>query len=326
MARMSIDDMVQRDPRITKLGMKVGWSRRETLGCLVLDIWPICYDQRESTISAELVDIAAGAPGFAAAMVECELAEWVRGNRKVRIRGAQERIEYLDHKKRAGREGGLKSAESRDKISSTRGSTPQAAGNPPSPSPVPSSASAPVPVLSEKNSAAPSAGGVQPGFQAFELSIKRNLGEVGLQRARGKRPKPSEPTDAERATARTVLDKLGSYNGVRYSGTAEHTRLIAKHLRDGITERELRMVIGYCCFELGWLDKPDMAKYLRPETLFGPQTLSKYLDPARAWFAKLPADESTPSVAPAEDRIADALTFSGLRWEEPAWMSGKGNA
>jgi hypothetical protein len=152
---MSIDDMVVRDPRITKLSTLVGWSRRETVGCLILDVWPICYDQRESVIVADLIDIAAGLVGFADAMVRSGLAERLRGNRKIRIKGAQERIEYLDHKKAAGRVGGLKSAESRSQSSSTRGSTPQARGNPS----VPDSASAPdkptAPVPEEKGAALP---------------------------------------------------------------------------------------------------------------------------------------------------------------------------
>jgi hypothetical protein len=187
MARMSIDDMVQRDPRITKLAMKVGWSRRETTGCLVLDIWPICYDQRESAISADLVDIAAGAPGFAAAMVECDLADWVRGNRKVRIRGAQERIEYLDHKKRAGRVGGIKSAESRNKNSSTGGSTTQAAGNPS----VPDSASVPV---NKRESGSPA------GLALLFDKVDTATGDVGQERnARAARKKAASSPDHQAA-------------------------------------------------------------------------------------------------------------------------------
>jgi hypothetical protein len=137
MARMSVDDMVVRDQRITKLAKLIGWSRRETLGCLVMDVWPICYDQRESVIAAELVDLAAGIEGFALAMVASDLANWSRGNLRIRIRGAQERIEYLDHKKRAGSVGGIKSAESRNKKSSTSPDAAQARGNPPVPDPSP---------------------------------------------------------------------------------------------------------------------------------------------------------------------------------------------
>jgi hypothetical protein len=148
MARMSIDDMVCRDPRITVLASLVGWSRRETVGCLVLDIWPICYDQRTWLVSERVIDAAAAHIGFAAALIEAELAVRDRSGR-VRIKGAKERIEYLERKSAAGRQGGLNSAESRRNApkhsSSTTGSTPQAPRNPPVPDPSPPSAPDPVP-------------------------------------------------------------------------------------------------------------------------------------------------------------------------------------
>jgi uncharacterized phage protein (TIGR02220 family) len=109
--------------------------------------------------------------------------------------------------------------------------------------------------------------------------------------ARGSRPRKSKPSDAtapERASVRLLLDKLGSHTDTQYSGASEHTRLIVARLRDGITEWDLRCVIGYCAHPtgLGWTEKPELVQYLRPETLFGPRTISKYLDPARAWSRK----------------------------------------
>lgn len=140
--------------------------------------------------------------------------------------------------------------------------------------------------IKEKNSASPSGSG-----------------------SRSRKPKPSEPTAAERESVRVVLEKLSARNGVRYSGTAEHTRLIVNHLRAGVSEMDLRAVVGYCALELGWSSNPDMAKYLRPETLFGPKTLDRYLDPARTWFGKLPEDQPPP----------DPYT-------EPNWMRDGGAA
>ncbi len=280
MARMSVDDSVQRDPRITKLAKLTGWSRRETLGCLVMDVWPITYDQRTAVIAADLVDLAAGLDGFAQYMVDADLATWVRGNRKVRISGAEERIEYLDHKRKAGRVGGLRSAESRNKNPSSGGSTPQAAGNPPVPSPVPVPASSPVPVLEEKNSAAPLAGGA---FDLFKGKVDAAMGDVGKARAR-KPKKPFECTAQERHFAMFVLAKVGSRNGVSYTGTDEHVRLIVNQIRNGVTVDDMRKVLGYCSIALKWSEKPELTIYLRPETLFGPQTISKYLDPARSWW------------------------------------------
>ncbi|NUO49775.1 MAG: hypothetical protein HOV80_13045 [Polyangiaceae bacterium] len=146
----------------------------------------------------------------------------------------------------------------------------------------------------EKNSARPSGGGAP-----LELEPPRPAGK--------RKPRPSDPTEAELASVRVVLEKLTARNGVRYSGTAEHTRLIVGRLREGASEMDLRVVIGYCAEELGWKGDPAMEKFLRPETLFGPKTIAKYLDPARAWFAKLPPDE------PVQHHDAD---------EEPDWMRG----
>lgn len=284
MARMSVDDSVQRDPRITKLAKLTGWTRRETLGCLVMDVWPITYDQRTAIVAADLIDLAAGMDGFAQYMVDSGLATWARGSRKIRIGGAEERIEYLDHKRKAGRVGGLRSGESRNKNPSSGGSTPQAAGNPPVPPPVPVPASSPVPVLEEKNSAAPSAGGT-PEFEAFKTLVDRKVEE----RVKARKPKPKKPfecTAIERHSALFVLAKVGSRNGVTYTGTDDHVRLIVNQIRNGITVDDMRKVLGYCAIALKWSEKPDMDAYLRPETMFGPKTISRYLDPARSWFDK----------------------------------------
>jgi hypothetical protein len=116
---MSIDDKVGRDPRITILALSLGWSKRELVGCLVLDVWPLCYDQETALVSERIIDAAAGHTGFAVAMVEAELATRDRSG-KLRITGAAKRIAYLDHQKKSGREGGLKSAEMRAKESKGR--------------------------------------------------------------------------------------------------------------------------------------------------------------------------------------------------------------
>jgi uncharacterized phage protein (TIGR02220 family) len=148
---------------------------------------------------------------------------------------------------------------------------------------------------------------VVPPLEILKSKVDAVVGEVGARRAR--KSKPSEPTAAERESVRVVLEKLSTRNGVRYSGTAEHTRLIVNHLRAGVTEMDLRAVIGYCALELDWATNADMAKYLRPETLFGPKTIDRYLDPARTWFAKLPED--TASKPPERDP-----------YDEPDWMQG----
>jgi uncharacterized phage protein (TIGR02220 family) len=150
-----------------------------------------------------------------------------------------------------------------------------------------------------KSSARPSGGVVQPGLASLETAIRRNLGDVGVQRAKGRAKKQSNDwTQPEIAIAMLVLEKLGAQSGVAYSGTDEHKRLIIRLLRRGVTEVELRGIVGYCAIELDWKDKPEMRAYLRPETLFGPQTHAKYLDAARQWLGTLPPEQRPqPSIA-----------------------------
>ena len=168
-ARMSVDDKVSRDPRITMLSKALGWSRRETVGCLIVEVWPICYDQETSVVAEKVIDTATDCVGFAQAMIDAGLATRDRSG-KVRVSGAEERIEYLNHKKKSGRQGGLKSGESRLKTPKQKastgeadvkqgGSTPQARGNPsvPDPVPVPVPVPDPVPVL--KNTDGPADAG-----------------------------------------------------------------------------------------------------------------------------------------------------------------------
>jgi len=131
---------------------------------------------------------------------------------------------------------------------------------------------------SEKNSAQNSA---QPSAGGF-------FGDLESESPRPVKPARSsklDPTAVERGSAIAVLASLGARNGVSYSAGHEHVRLIASRLRDGCSESDLLFVVAYCADKLSWARDPDMQKYLRPETLFGPRTIAKYLDPARAAYA-----------------------------------------
>lgn len=275
---MSIDDMFLRDPRVMRLAKACGWSKYEARGRL-LEVFALVYDRvdagADDTVQAVDIDMAAEFEGLSALMIEHDLAENVR--RGVRIRGAKERTNYLATRKESGQLGGIKSGESRRNkakqqakvtFAETEGRANPSAASASASSAVVAAVVCPAP--EEKNSATPSAGGSQVGSR--------------------KKPKPSTATDAERSAAIRVLGKLSERNGVRYSGTEDHVGLIARHLRNGTDEMDLRYVVAYCAAELGWAAKPDMAPYLRPETLFGPKTLSKYLDPARTWASSLPDD------------------------------------
>lgn len=161
MARMSVDDAVLRDPRIDILAKLTGWSRRETLGCLI-EIWAVCYDRVDHSLGVKVIDMIAKAEGFAQLMLEAELATNTPSG-KLRIAGAKERIGYLSNLKQWGREGGLKSAESRQKdIKGSAKPTAEAPVKPPhNPIPiVPDTASASASdLVPDTSSAPPEAGG-----------------------------------------------------------------------------------------------------------------------------------------------------------------------
>lgn len=99
--------------------------------------------------------------------------------------------------------------------------------------------------------------------------------------------KPKEPktdwTPDEIASAMDVLARLTARNGIAYRGSAKHLGLIIARQRHGVTADQLKAVIGYCAIKLGWLEKPAMVDYLRPETLFGPESIERYLDAACTW-------------------------------------------
>lgn len=271
MARMAIDDMFVRDPRIVKVARAIKAStgtdltKHDVMGRL-LCVYAVVYDRVSDVLSADDVDIAAEFEGFSEAMIAGGLA--ARDRRGVLIRGADKRLEYLRTRSESGREGGRKSGETRrNRAKQESKVTFEANEAPPNlPDPVPDPVPPPVPdpVPDQEKSA--------PALPASGRLVKSR-----------RKPK-SDVTEAERASAMRVLGKLGDRNGIRYSGSDAHVALIAEQLRTGVTELELRAVVAYCADK--WSEKPDMVEYLRPETLFGPKTISKYLDPARTAYAR----------------------------------------
>lgn len=104
---------------------------------------------------------------------------------------------------------------------------------------------------------------------------------------------------AGKAAAMVVLAKLSETTHIEYRGADKHVGLILARYSDGLDELDLRKVIAYVARPkpegLGWAGDPNMQHYLRPETLFGPQTIERYLDAARSWFARADIPVPAPS-------------------------------
>lgn len=257
MARMSIDDKLLRDPRAIRLGRVFGWRRQEAVGRL-MDVFALAYDRERDVIAAADIDIAAEQEGFAKAMIDVDLGEQTRSG--IRIKGAADRILYLQNKHEAARAGGIKSGETRRKKAEHktkhRFDFGEARANPPDP--VPDLPPDPVPDDLP-----------DPPYP--------------LARASRRKARSADPSGHELASVERVLERLAAASGVAYRGSDAHVRLIVNQLRAGVRESELRAVVAYCAEQ--WEAKPDMQPYLRPETLFGPQTIAKYLDHARTRYA-----------------------------------------
>jgi hypothetical protein len=124
------------------------------------------------------------------------------------------------------------------------------------------------------------------------------------------------------AAATRVLGKLSERNGVEYElgRDTAHVRLIVRRMRElvdrGATlenaEYQLRYIVGYCAIKMGWQEDERQRIYLRPETLFGVETVEKYRAPALAWvkegeFKASGGERKPPAAAPTpdEDDAAD---------------------
>lgn len=101
--RVNVDSAALTDPRIRRLGLRLGKPWREAFGHLI-SVWMLCYDRKTNTVSCEDVDIASECEGFANAMVAADLGV-LRGG-KIRVRGVDDRIGFLIRQKERAVKGG----------------------------------------------------------------------------------------------------------------------------------------------------------------------------------------------------------------------------
>lgn len=204
MARMSIDDSFSREARFDHLAEICGWSRRETVGC-ILEVWALCYDRVTPNIPPDDINRTANrnavSPiqiegGFASALVAARLGRPATRNDRcfvrkdgmqipwkdpewrdrVYISGTVERLGYLICAADSGSRGGRKSAESRDNGGKAAlrvaAGDPQGVRNPSAPVPVPvpvpspddGTGSLPLALVHPKQSAHPEQQSVIDGF------------------------------------------------------------------------------------------------------------------------------------------------------------------
>jgi uncharacterized phage protein (TIGR02220 family) len=267
--KITVEGKALRDPRIKAMAARLGRPHRAVLGDFLF-LWEYCYEHRATHVDPTMIDGIVEVPGFADAMLEFGMGE-AKSDGRVYIAGAEEHIAWLlDLDEKRGHANEAKKAKrERANVDVPAGishgkSRPESRGDVPS---VSASDSVSASAIAQENQNPPI-----PPLQ-------------GGSRSRRK-PKPSEPTPAERESARVVLAALGRHSGVAYRCAEPHVRLIARQLRAGVTELELRKVSWYCAIKKGWKGDPKWEQYLRPETLYGPESIAKYLDQAVAAFRK----------------------------------------
>lgn len=255
------------DPRIAALAAVAKYEVDEAIGRLTR-LWLWCTEKETYCAPAWLVwsVMRVSDEDF----VRLDLGEWADDQKKlIRIKGTKGRIEWLSERRAASKAGGETTKQlysDQRKLKNSQTIAKEGAKREPNGSPL--TLTLPLSLLNQRS----------------EIPLNPPLKSPG----RPKKPKLGEPTDDERAVVHEVLKRLGARNGVSYSGSKTHVALIVGRLRDGYSEMDLRKVIGYVA-QL-WASKPDMQQYLRPETLFGPTTIARYIDAARAWFETLPKE------------------------------------
>lgn len=274
MARVTIEAAVfGSDSRFDRLALELGVTRDHAVGAMAR-VWLECTERGTDVLPKQNVDLLQRdlKQCFTDAGIRAELFDDLGDN--VRVRGCTGRIEWLKQKREAGRKGGVRSGESRRNSSEakSRSASKQNAiplkrkTNPPAPAPAPARKSPP----------SPPAGGQSPGGD-------------GAGKARAKRS--DLRLRAFRPHALDVLSHIARRTGVKYRGADRHVKLIRDRCDDMIREGktldaakiDLRKIIAYCWGQegLNWQSSPDRAQYLRPETLFGPDGIERYLDAAR---------------------------------------------
>jgi uncharacterized phage protein (TIGR02220 family) len=102
---------------------------------------------------------------------------------------------------------------------------------------------------------------------------------------RTRKAKPADPTPEEWVDIELVLGRLSERAGATFAARnskghpTESARTVLARLRDGYTERDLRVVIWFKASK--WEGDEDFQEYLRPSTLFGPKKIAEYLPHAR---------------------------------------------
>lgn len=110
MTRVNVDDVAFMDRRFKLLGGRLSMAWQEAIG-RCLPVWALAYAKRSAILPAGDIDALAERPGFAAALLDVDLAVEDEGG--VYLRGVADRIDFLliqDAKREKARQAKLSAA------------------------------------------------------------------------------------------------------------------------------------------------------------------------------------------------------------------------
>lgn len=141
------------------------------------------------------------------------------------------------------------------------------------------------------------------------ITSSKNEEYIVRKQASAQRPAPSRPlNEEERESVERVVAALNEATGSRYRSTSATTlRHLLARLREGFTVEDCKEVIRKKSEEWGGT---DMAKYLRPETLFGSK-FEGYLNAPEDPKAKERAEK-----AKAEAEARKRLHEKYAKWDD----------
>ena len=107
-------------------------------------------------------------------------------------------------------------------------------------------------------------------------AIEQRLDRIEKRRKPTVKMEPHEQTAAER-----VIASLNKKAGTSFRAEGESVRLIVCRLREGYAVEDLLKVVWH---KVGDWRSTEMAKWLRPSTLFAPKKIGERVDEARAAY------------------------------------------
>ncbi|ATU69519.1 hypothetical protein CT113_03850 [Levilactobacillus brevis] len=111
-----------------------------------------------------------------------------------------------------------------------------------------------------------------------------------------------------------IIGYLNAEAGREYKNVGSNRKPIRARMNEGYSEHDFALVIAFKCKQ--WVDNNEMAKYLRPSTLFGEKHFDEYLNEAKQSLKKAkPAEPQSLSVGEGSARAANYLAKLEKQYE-----------